>query len=361
MTVYEALGYDEQCKHGVPNGIKKGKCLTCAKELKEQKIIHDENQRVREIVAKAESLKRNEIDRLKKVQSKDLDYLYSLNPLDFETVVMEMYRNLGYKVTQTPFSNDHGKDGIAFKNGKKYLIECKRYERSQKIGRPQLQKFFAAIIEEDAEMGFFVTTASFASTSEEYSLKSKIELINGDKLVGLMKQAYPNEGDKLYYTALCHQCGSAVQFNINDSKTTSTCRNGHTVQKNIFAHDLKIFDYRKPVVRNSYRRRRFVPKPSYYERHSSNYNSNVQTVSSKPIEKLSYEDNTEKVSKSFQEVESVFNPRTELNVDNKPKNVNLKKPSMEAFNNYYFGSGSNIEQAKEVEAYLIAKGRRLKK
>jgi restriction system protein len=83
-------------------------------------------------------------------------------------------------VKQTPYSSDGGKDAIAMKDGKKVLIECKRYEKDL-IGRPALQKFYAAIMEEKAAKGIFVTTSGFARTALEYQYvrSNLIELIDG--------------------------------------------------------------------------------------------------------------------------------------------------------------------------------------
>ncbi len=272
LTMYEALGYNARCVHGIPNGIAKGKCPVCIDEMNKKQIRDEEIRKIQESISIAVRHRKKEIDRLKNAQSKDLDFLYSLNPLDFETVVMDMYRNLGYTVTQTPFSNDHGKDGIAYKDGKKYLIECKRYEKSQKIGRPHLQKFFAAIVEENAIKGYFVTTSSFANTAEEYSKKSKIDLIDGDELVKLMNKAYPQENDKLNFTAICHQCREAVSFNIYDSRLTTNCKNGHTVHKDITLEDLKLFNNKSVQVRKKVINRRHASSKSYYtEKNIPNY------------------------------------------------------------------------------------------
>lgn len=236
------LGFLDRCKHGVPNGKVKNKCPICEKEELLHIAQENEKKRLSDNLWRSNEHMRKETRRLKDVLSKDLDYLYGLDPLVFETVVMDMYRNLGYQVTQTPYSNDHGKDGIAYKDGQKYLIECKRYEKTKKIGRPQLQKFFAAIIEEKAVKGFFVTTASYADTAYEYAKKSKIDLIDGNQLISLMEKAYPESSDKLVYTVMCANCLDLVEFDANEKNYEKKCKNGHSVHQNINKSVLNILN-----------------------------------------------------------------------------------------------------------------------
>nr|WP_318506109.1 restriction endonuclease [Bacillus sp. T3] len=71
------------------------------------------------------------------------------------------------------------------------LVECKRYN-SQKVTRPEIQKFHSAIIDMKAKKGFFVTTGEFTKTAIEYSNDKHIELINGNSLLSLLQMAISN-------------------------------------------------------------------------------------------------------------------------------------------------------------------------
>ena len=61
---------------------------------------------------------------------------------------------MGYDVEQTPYTNDGGRDAVAQKDGRVFLIECKRYAADRTVGRPELQKLFAAMTEANADGGF---------------------------------------------------------------------------------------------------------------------------------------------------------------------------------------------------------------
>lgn len=101
-----------------------------------------------------------------------------------------------------------------------------------------LQKFFAAIYEEKAEWGYFVTTAQFASTAYEYASENRIKLIDGIELAKLMKQAYP-ENNSTNFNVICLDCSDKVSFSIyTDQGKTKLCKNGHPVKSNITWNDI---------------------------------------------------------------------------------------------------------------------------
>jgi len=151
-----------KCPHGIRGGLTQKQCPICVRdeEIKLEQIQRDfeEKERLSEIRANAKQLQLNEIRRLTEARLTKLEGLTSLSPQEFEDAVAAMYSKLGYEVSQTPYSNDRGKDAILFKGGDKYLVECKKYGHKNRVGRPHLQKFYAAIQEEEAVRGFFITT-----------------------------------------------------------------------------------------------------------------------------------------------------------------------------------------------------------
>lgn len=222
----------QNCPHDISGGETRDLCTECVRIKNLQLLAKGEEMRLYDIKKKADELYYKELNKLKKSQLKKLDYLYSLTPYQFEDAVMNMYRRLGYSVKQTSYSNDRGKDGIAYKDNKKYLIECKRYEISKRIGRPHLQKFFAAMHEEKAVKGFFVTTASFADTAFEYAKANHIELISGKRLTEMMSTAHPENQDDIV-AVMCLTCGEIVQFDMMKDSEQRSCKNGHSVRNNI--------------------------------------------------------------------------------------------------------------------------------
>jgi restriction system protein len=226
------------CEHGIKGGGTLELCYLCKEQKEKERQIYEiqrlEREKKEQLILKAIELRNTEIKRFTEASLSNKDFLYKLTPNEFEDVVAKMYRKLGYEATQTPYSNDRGKDIILKKDGKKYLVECKKYNFTNTIGRESLQKFFAAIIEEKAEKGFFVSTSDFKSTAIQYAKDiAKIELINGDKLTLMMRDSYPENYNSNVVKVMCEECGDIVEFIFRNGEINKPCKNGHLVLNDI--------------------------------------------------------------------------------------------------------------------------------
>ena len=69
-------------------------------------------------------------------------------------------------------------------------IQAKRYDKTNSVGRPSLQKFVGSLTGESATKGVFVTTSSFSSQAIEYlkTVQQRVVTIDGNRLVELMIQ-----------------------------------------------------------------------------------------------------------------------------------------------------------------------------
>ncbi|NJP39370.1 restriction endonuclease [Alkalicoccus luteus] len=111
---------------------------------------------------------------------------------DFEHIIAYYFQLTGAKkVEVSPPSNDGGKDVVFYEKKKKYIVECKKYT-SQKIGRPKIQQFHSAIINENAAGGIFITTSYFTLAAIEYAQKHSIEIWDKDVLYTKLKKAKMN-------------------------------------------------------------------------------------------------------------------------------------------------------------------------
>ncbi len=189
-----------------------------------------EQRQLNDIKFRADYLRKAEIGKLIEFKLTKIHNLLLLSPSDFQDAVIHMYSELGYEVTHPLHINNKGKNAILIKDGKKYLVECKRWDLAKKVGRPDLMKFFAAIKEERAEKGFLITTGQFTSTAYEYASKNQIELVDGYKLVDLMKTTFHEKVDDIQIKLMCQQCGDIVNFNLSDEGTAGLCKKGHQVE-----------------------------------------------------------------------------------------------------------------------------------
>ena len=229
-----------KCSHGIWKGnkLKNGRmrCKECQRILEEnekkkktelyyQKIKEETKRKFEQSIITA-------IEEKKKAITSDEQMLHSMSPVEFEDMVAELFRRMDYKVTQTPYTNDGGKDAYLEKDGVKYLLECKRYQASASIGRPMIQKLVGAMSGEHIQQGIFVATTRYTKEATDYAKMCNVKLIDIDYLVLLCKKyLYPQE--KQSYIITCLTCGEPVSFSMFDDCEKKDCINGHSV-KNIF-------------------------------------------------------------------------------------------------------------------------------
>lgn len=121
-----------------------------------------------------------------------MDELREMNPFEFEHYVADLFRLKGYVATVTKKSGDGGKDIILTKDNTNALVECKRFNKP-KVTRPDIQKFHSALIDYNANDGFFITTGYFTKPAEEYAKDKNIHLINGEALLNIIEEVTHKE------------------------------------------------------------------------------------------------------------------------------------------------------------------------
>jgi len=274
----------QPCIHGVSA---KGHCVICKAEGERLRADREakvqEETRRRTIRDAAEKLREEEITRLSTAWLNQADSYLTMTPRQFEDAIAELFKRLGYRVQQTPFTNDGGKDAIAWKDGKKVLIECKRYGENKLIGRRDLQIFMAAMLEEKADEGFYINTGLFSTTAYKYAEKNRITLYNRATFPDLVSQAYPKSVAALRTKVMCLECGSIILAPVAVSQSVSSqCPNGHLVAMNIGRMDLNNIPPEAPTCDRCgspmrlLRRRRFWGCSRYPICRSKKYISRVE-------------------------------------------------------------------------------------
>lgn len=114
-------------------------------------------------------------------------------PKFFEKLVVDLLVAMGYGGSHQDAAqaigktNDGGIDGVISEDRlglDKIYIQAKRWENT--VGRPEIQQFKDALADQVAKKGVFITTSSFSKEAIESAKKSRIVLIDGDKLTSLM-------------------------------------------------------------------------------------------------------------------------------------------------------------------------------
>jgi restriction system protein len=110
-----------------------------------------------------------------------------INPTDFELYVGTMFEGMGCHVLHTGKSNDGGVDLVVIQNGKRGLVQCKRYLNP--IGPSVVRDLRGAVVREGAHFGFLVTTATFTKAAEDEAMhQPRVYLVDGVRLQNLRQK-----------------------------------------------------------------------------------------------------------------------------------------------------------------------------
>jgi len=169
-------------------------------------------------------------------QQSSLDSLRSMSWMQFEQLVGEAYRRLGYQIAETGQGGaDGGIDLLLRKGGRTTLVQCKQW-RNQKVGIAIVREMFGLMTHHRADAVKIVCTGSFSSECEAFCRDKPIELVDGPALVSLVQAvqssvAAPSQAPPLSrnsaaalsepspaiddQTVSCPRCGSAMAKRAN--------------------------------------------------------------------------------------------------------------------------------------------------
>lgn len=133
-------------------------------------------------------------EREKRSHIATLGEVLTLRSDEFEELVGDLLRESGYtQVRRVGGSGDLAADLTATDSqGRKVIIQCKRYSPEKTVGTPDLQKFIGMlIVEHKADFGIFVTTSSFSQKAIEKvrEWKDVLRLVDGNLLVKWLQNA----------------------------------------------------------------------------------------------------------------------------------------------------------------------------
>ena len=116
-----------------------------------------------------------------------LEKIKSLSPNEFEDFIAHLFEKLGYSTERVGGPNDGGIDVIAEKDAIKHYIQCKKFI-TQQVSVGAMRDFYGAVTDKlsDAK-AFFITTNVFTLEAEKFAEGKPIELIDGKKLMELVK------------------------------------------------------------------------------------------------------------------------------------------------------------------------------
>ena len=99
---------------------------------------------------------------------------------EFEDYVANLFKRMGFRVTQTEYSGDGGIDMYLYYEKPvfrgKYVVQCKNY--TSLVGQPVIRDLYGVVMSESANKGILITTSDFTEQAYAFADGKNLELIN---------------------------------------------------------------------------------------------------------------------------------------------------------------------------------------
>jgi restriction system protein len=114
--------------------------------------------------------------------------LCTMDPVEFERLVADLFQARGFRVMTTDRTGDEGVDVLAEDpdpiTGGRIVIQVKRYAST--VSPAVVRELFGTVQDKGATKGILVTTSGFGPGSHEFASNKPLTLINGSELVDLL-------------------------------------------------------------------------------------------------------------------------------------------------------------------------------
>jgi restriction system protein len=146
---------------------------------------------------------------------KDID---SMDGIQFEYYLKELYLSKGYEVEVTSASGDYGADLLLNDGAKKVVVQAKRY--SKDVGIKAVQEVIGAKSYYTAQEAWVVSNSYFTKAAKALAQKSNVLLVDRDELIDSIptinptsKKPSPLQPMKTVpcnHDSTCSKCGSPM-------------------------------------------------------------------------------------------------------------------------------------------------------
>lgn len=125
-------------------------------------------------------------ERLKKSGIADID---KMEGIQFEQYLGHLFRGQGYKTEVTKAAGDYGADLILQKDGKKIVVQAKRY--SKNVGIKAVQEAQASIAHYGAVEAWVVSNSDYTTAAYELAKSNRVMLISREALIEMILAMNP--------------------------------------------------------------------------------------------------------------------------------------------------------------------------
>ena len=125
-------------------------------------------------------------EKLKRSGIQDID---QMDGIQFEHYLGQLFRSQGYHVEVTRASGDFGADLVLKKEGKKIVVQAKRY--SKNVGLKAVQEAQASIAYYKANEAWVISNRDYTEEAKALAKSNGVRLINRSELINMMMKLTP--------------------------------------------------------------------------------------------------------------------------------------------------------------------------
>lgn len=132
-----------------------------------------------------------QMNEIQKVRNSGISEVDTMDGFQFEHYLVELFKSEGFSAVRTPDSGDFGADVILKKEGKKIVVQAKRYRSN--VGIKAVQEVIGALNYYKADEAWVVTNSDYTKAAKKLAIESNVRLVNRDELVTRMNLLTKNE------------------------------------------------------------------------------------------------------------------------------------------------------------------------
>lgn len=138
------------------------------------------------------------------------EQLASLNPEQFERWCQSRLTEAGYRTKLVGGQADHGIDLEVERDGRRIVVQCKRYAGQRTVGEPQLRDLYGAMHSRGAVGAIAITAGHFTTAAHQWAAGKPIELWDVGHLARLSTSALVPAVPPAAPANVCPNCGAAL-------------------------------------------------------------------------------------------------------------------------------------------------------
>lgn len=129
--------------------------------------------------------------RINKLRRSGIAEIDKMTGDQFEHYLGQLFHLQGYNATVTQAQGDYGADLVLNKDGKRIVVQAKRY--SKNVGLKAVQEVYGAIAHYKASAGWVVTNSRYTPQARTLARSNNVRLVDREELVEMILRVKESE------------------------------------------------------------------------------------------------------------------------------------------------------------------------